>query len=121
MKRRRRGQLPPGPRGPGGVNTARLVQRPLETLLGWHARYGDVFTVRSPVFGTGVYVADPEAIRELLHRRPVRPARRRGERAARAVLGDALGAGARRRRAPAPAQAAAAAVPGLGGQRLPRR
>jgi len=43
----------------------RLTQRPLETLLGWHARYGDCFTVRYPVFGTGVYVADPQAIREL--------------------------------------------------------
>jgi cytochrome P450 len=43
----------------------RLTQRPLETLLGWHARYGDCFTVRYPVFGTGVYVADPQAIKEL--------------------------------------------------------
>jgi cytochrome P450 len=43
----------------------RLIERPLETLLGWHARYGDAFTVRYPVFGTGVYVADPDAIRAL--------------------------------------------------------
>jgi cytochrome P450 len=43
----------------------RFATRPLDTLLGWHARYGDVFTVRFPVFGTGVYVADPAAIREL--------------------------------------------------------
>jgi cytochrome P450 len=43
----------------------RFATRPLDTLLGWHARYGDVFTVRFPVFGTGVYVADPGAIREL--------------------------------------------------------
>ncbi len=60
----RRG-LPPGPRAPVAVNMARLIERPLETLLGWHARYGDLFTVRYPVFGTGVYVADPEAIRAL--------------------------------------------------------
>ncbi len=60
----RRG-LPPGPGGPGALNILRLTQRPLETLLGWHARYGDLFTVRYPVFGTGVYVADPEAIRAL--------------------------------------------------------
>ncbi len=39
--------------------------RPLETLLGWHRRYGDAFTVRYLVFGTGVYVADPEAIRQM--------------------------------------------------------
>ena len=57
--------LPPGPRAPASVNTARLAVRPLETLLGWHRRYGDAFTVRYLVFGTGVYVADPEAIREM--------------------------------------------------------
>lgn len=60
----RRG-LPPGPGGPGALHLARLSERPLETLLRWHARYGDLFTVRYPVFGTGVYVADPAAIRAL--------------------------------------------------------
>ncbi len=38
----------------------------MESLLGWRERYGDLFTVRFLVFGTGVYVADPEAIREML-------------------------------------------------------
>jgi len=57
--------LPPGPRGPAALNMLRLSQRPLETLLGWHRRYGDCVTVRYPVFGTGVYVADLEAIRAL--------------------------------------------------------
>jgi cytochrome P450 len=58
--------LPPGPRAPASVNTARLLRRPLESLLGWHRRYGDLFTVRYLVFGTGVYVADPAAIRDLM-------------------------------------------------------
>ncbi len=67
MKSRRSyGPLPPGPRAPAAVNMARLVQRPLESLLGWRERYGDVFTVSLPVFGVGVYVADPEAIRGML-------------------------------------------------------
>ena len=57
--------LPPGPRAPAAVNTYRLAQRPLESLIGWRRRYGDVFTVRLLIFGTGVYVADPKAIREL--------------------------------------------------------
>jgi cytochrome P450 family 135 len=57
--------LPPGPRAPATVNMLRFSRRPLETLRGWHARYGDVFTVRFLTFGTGVYVADPEAIRAL--------------------------------------------------------
>jgi cytochrome P450 len=34
-------------------------------LQAWHARYGEVFTVRMTGFGTGVYVADPDAIRRL--------------------------------------------------------
>jgi cytochrome P450 len=45
---------------------ARLVQRPLESLVGWRERYGDVYTVALPVFGVGVYVCDPEAIRGML-------------------------------------------------------
>src|SRR3954454_9501650 len=57
-------RLPPGPRAPAAVNTLALVQRPMESLLGWRERYGDVFTVKYLVFGIGVYVADPAAIRE---------------------------------------------------------
>ncbi len=57
--------LPPGPGAPPAVNLLRLSERPLETLLRWQARYGDCFTVRYPVFGTGVYVAEPAAIRDL--------------------------------------------------------
>jgi cytochrome P450 len=45
---------------------ARLVQRPLESLVGWRERYGDVYTVPLLVFGVGVYVCDPEAIRGML-------------------------------------------------------
>src|SRR3954447_19395481 len=57
--------LPPGPKLPTPVTTAQFVRRPLDTLRRWHARYGDAFTVSYIAFGTGVYVADPEAIREL--------------------------------------------------------
>ncbi len=57
--------LPPGPRAPALINTARLIQSPLESLLGWRERYGDVFTVPLLLFGVGVYVADPRAIREI--------------------------------------------------------
>jgi len=64
--RRAYGPLPPGPRAPAAVNMARLVQRPIESLVGWRERYGDVYTVPLIVFGVGVYVCDPEAIRGLL-------------------------------------------------------
>ena len=57
--------LPPGPRSPALVNILRFARRPLDVLRRWRARYGDVFTVRMTGFGTGVYVVDPEAIREL--------------------------------------------------------
>ncbi len=57
--------LPPGPRAPATVNTVRFARRPLDTLLGWQRRYGNVFTTRFLVFGTGVYVAEPEAIRAM--------------------------------------------------------
>ncbi|WP_320671181.1 cytochrome P450 [Patulibacter defluvii] len=58
--------LPPGPRAPGLVNLARFVHRPLDALVGWQARYGDVFSVRLTGFGVGVYVAEPEQIKRLL-------------------------------------------------------
>ena len=57
--------LPPGPRAPAFVNVVRFARRPLEMLARWQARYGDAFTVRLAGFGTGVYVADPDAIRTL--------------------------------------------------------
>jgi cytochrome P450 len=57
--------LPPGPRTPPLYNIVRFAARPISALCEWRRRYGDVFTVRFPVFGTGVYVADPEAIRTL--------------------------------------------------------
>jgi cytochrome P450 family 135 len=67
MKSRRSyGPLPPGPRAPAAVNMTRLVQRPIESLVGWRERYGDVYTVPLIVFGVGVYVCDPEAIRGML-------------------------------------------------------
>ena len=47
------------------MNTLRFARRPLDMLRRWHARYGDMFTVRLTGFGTGVYVVDPDAIREL--------------------------------------------------------
>jgi cytochrome P450 len=57
--------LPPGPRAPAPVNLLRFGRRPMDLLSRWHARYGDVFTVRMSGFGPGVYVADPDAIRDL--------------------------------------------------------
>lgn len=60
-----RAGLPPGPRGPVTLNTLLMLRRPLDRLLALQRRYGDVFTVRMLIFGTGVYVADPDEIREM--------------------------------------------------------
>ena len=66
MGRRGDGRLPPGPRAPAAVNTMRLMQRPIESLIAWRRRYGDVVTVPLLVFGTGVYVSDLDGIRSML-------------------------------------------------------
>jgi cytochrome P450 len=58
--------LPPGPRAPAIVNAIRFLRAPLDRLAEWHARYGDIFTVRITGFGTGCYVADPAEIKKLL-------------------------------------------------------
>jgi cytochrome P450 len=57
--------LPPGPRTPAPLNIARFLRGPLDTLRGWQRRYGNVFTVKFPVFGKGVYVAEPDAVRDM--------------------------------------------------------
>jgi cytochrome P450 len=57
--------LPPGPSTPGVYNIAVFARRPLDALLGWQRRYGNVFKVRFTGFGDGVYVAEPDAIQEL--------------------------------------------------------
>lgn len=57
--------LPPGPREPAWLQTARFARRPLDALLGWQAAYGNVFRVRYTGFGDGVYIAEPDAIAAL--------------------------------------------------------
>jgi cytochrome P450 len=57
--------LPPGPRAPAIVNSIRFLRAPLDRLAEWHARYGDIFTIRITGFGTGAYVADPAEIKKL--------------------------------------------------------
>ena len=78
-------------------------------------------TVRSRASATGVYVADPEAIRELFTGDQSDLHAGEANSFLIPIARDALRARARRAGAPAPAQAAAAAVPGLAGDRLSRR
>jgi cytochrome P450 family 135 len=79
--------LPPGPRLPHAVQTALLWRRTQPFLEACHRRYGDVFTIRSAVLGTLVYVADREAIKGVFTGDPT--TFHAGE--ANAILGPVLG------------------------------
>jgi cytochrome P450 len=58
-------RTPPGPRVPGIVQLARYARDPLGFLADHQRRYGDIFTVRFPYFGSIVYVAEPGLVKVL--------------------------------------------------------
>ncbi|MUL84662.1 MULTISPECIES: cytochrome P450 [unclassified Mycolicibacterium] len=55
--------LPPGPRLPMVVQSALMAGYGLRFLSGCQRRYGNVFTLRIPLSGTVVYLADPADIK----------------------------------------------------------
>ena len=57
--------LPPGPRLPRLLQTARWGVRPMRFLTECHERYGDVFTVRIAQEGTWVMLADPDHVKQV--------------------------------------------------------
>ena len=57
--------LPPGPRSPRLLQTARWGLRPIPFVERCRERYGDVFTVRTLGLGTIVVLADPDTIRQV--------------------------------------------------------
>jgi cytochrome P450 len=59
--------LPPGPREPGPLQTARWIFRPVPFLDECKRRFGDVFTLRLSGLGLGtfVFVSTPELIKEI--------------------------------------------------------
>ena len=57
--------LPPGPRAPRPIQTARWVRRPLELFEDCDRRYGDFFTLRLAGFDPMVFTSDPDAVRAL--------------------------------------------------------
>ncbi|MGE5409184.1 MAG: cytochrome P450 [Syntrophothermus sp.] len=56
---------PPGPRTPSPVQAVSYLRNPLGFLAASQRRYGDVFALRFPTFGRVVYVASPEAVKEV--------------------------------------------------------
>jgi cytochrome P450 family 135 len=57
--------LPPGPRLPTAVQTARLIARPVPFLEDCRRRYGETFTARVLRAGTMVFVSDPASLKRL--------------------------------------------------------
>jgi cytochrome P450 family 135 len=57
--------LPPGPRAPRALQTARWVARPVGFLEDSARRYGDAFTLRITYEGTWVFISDPDAVKQV--------------------------------------------------------
>jgi hypothetical protein len=55
--------LPPGPRAPRALQTARWIARPAAMMGDCARRYGDMFTLWITNEGTWLFVTDPNAVR----------------------------------------------------------
>ena len=57
--------LPPGPSTPRPLQTIRWIARPAAMMDDCRRRYGDMFTLRIAHEGTWVFLADPEAVKQV--------------------------------------------------------
>lgn len=57
--------LPPGPRWPAVLQTISLLRGGQRFIERAAARYGDLFTIRTLIFGTQVMTSDPELIKQI--------------------------------------------------------
>jgi cytochrome P450 len=57
--------LPPGPRWPRALQTLWYAARPTSMLRHCRARYGRVFTIRTYGLGDMVFLADPDAVKQV--------------------------------------------------------
>ena len=57
--------LPPGPSYPRVVQTLGWVRRPFQFMEDCHRRYGDMFTLRIAQEGRWVFLAHPEAVKQV--------------------------------------------------------
>lgn len=57
--------LPPGPRTPGVLALLAFMRRPTESLEEDFRRYGDLYTIKSPLLGREVVIAHPELVKQL--------------------------------------------------------
>jgi cytochrome P450 len=63
-------RLPPGPTAPPLLQAAYALTRPRRGVPQIHQRYGDAFTIRSPVFGRALMLSNPAEIRQLFQAGP---------------------------------------------------
>lgn len=80
--------LPPGPRLPMVAQSALMLRHGLDYLTACQRRYGDMFTLRHPLVGQIVYVADPAAIKTIFVGDPRVFHGGEGHEILRGVLGD---------------------------------
>ena len=59
-------RLPPGPRAPAAVQTARIAADPIAFLDRCRSRYGDAVTIDLLGFGPTVWVTDPDLVKRVL-------------------------------------------------------
>src|SRR4051794_33875268 len=57
--------LPPGPRLPGVLALARWVASPVRTFERDFREYGDLYTIKNPLYGAEVVISHPELIRQI--------------------------------------------------------
>ena len=57
--------LPPGPRAPRALQTARWIARPAAFMEDAQRRYGDMFTLKIANEGTWVFISDPDAVKQV--------------------------------------------------------
>jgi cytochrome P450 family 135 len=62
---RENGTLPPGPSTPRALQTLRWMYRPGPMLRDCHRRFGDMFTLRIAHEGIWVFLAHPDAVRQV--------------------------------------------------------
>jgi cytochrome P450 family 135 len=57
--------LPPGPRAPRALQTARWIARPAAMMEDAQRRFGDMFTLKIANEGTWVFTSDPNAVKQV--------------------------------------------------------
>jgi cytochrome P450 family 135 len=65
MNDEHRPSLPPGPRAPRALQTARWIARPAAFMQDAQRRYGDMFTLRITNEGTWVFISHPDAVKQV--------------------------------------------------------